>query len=192
MSRPVWILTERALRRFAVDRGCPPWQVSRTSRLERPDPIRPLATGFTPQHERGRRRVPRHGIKRAWVALLMGRMRLVADRACAGPRNRKEVSPMVRREQIRTRRNSGAVGPGFRRDAKLRDRSCTHKTRQQPGDLRFDANAHSTTSSARASSVGGMVRLRVFAVFRLTISSNLVGCCTGSSAGFAPFRIFPT
>ena len=31
----------------------------------------------------------------------------------------------------------------------------------------------------------------VLAVLRLMTSSNLVGCCTGKSAGLAPLRIFP-
>ena len=45
--------------------------------------------------------------------------------------------------------------------------------------------AHSITSSARARSVGGIVRPRALAVLRLTMSSTLVDCTTGSSAGFA-------
>src|SRR5258705_9514558 len=48
---------------------------------------------------------------------------------------------------------------------------------------------YSITSSAVASSEGGMVRPSAFAVLRLTISSNLVGCSTGRSPGLAPFRI---
>jgi len=51
---------------------------------------------------------------------------------------------------------------------------------------------YSITSSARASSVGGMVRPRAFAVLRLTTSSYLVGACTGMSAGFSPLRIRST
>src|SRR5215475_9721498 len=51
---------------------------------------------------------------------------------------------------------------------------------------------HSMTSSARPSSEGGIVRPRALAVLRLMISSNLVGCSTGSSAGLAPLRILPT
>jgi len=39
---------------------------------------------------------------------------------------------------------------------------------------------------AIASSVGGIVRPSVFAVFRLITSSNLVDCTTGRSAGFPP------
>src|SRR5207253_5819178 len=52
--------------------------------------------------------------------------------------------------------------------------------------------AHSITSSARASSVGGMMTPSAFAVFRLITSSNLVGCSTGRSAGFAPLKILST
>jgi|GraSoi2013_115cm_1033766.scaffolds.fasta_scaffold16238_2 hypothetical protein len=48
---------------------------------------------------------------------------------------------------------------------------------------------HSITSSARASSVGGTSMPSAFAAFMLMISSNLVGCSTGRSAGFAPSNI---
>ena len=36
----------------------------------------------------------------------------------------------------------------------------------------------------------GTVSPSVFAAFRLTTSSNLVGCSTGKSAGFAPLRTY--
>jgi transposase len=42
---------------------------------------------------------------------------------------------------------------------------------------------------ARVSSGGGTVRLSAFAVLRLIIRSNLVGCWTGMSAGLAPRNI---
>src|SRR5262249_37646785 len=45
---------------------------------------------------------------------------------------------------------------------------------------------HSITSSARASSVGGMSMRSDFAVWRLMSNWNLVGCWTGSSAGVDP------
>src|SRR5215471_8702221 len=51
---------------------------------------------------------------------------------------------------------------------------------------------HSITSSARASSDGGIVRPRAFAVLRMITSSNLVACSTGKSAGLAPVRILFT
>jgi hypothetical protein len=48
---------------------------------------------------------------------------------------------------------------------------------------------YSIASSAVASSEGGTSRSSVLAVFKLTTSSNLVGNCTGRSAGFSPLRI---
>ena len=51
---------------------------------------------------------------------------------------------------------------------------------------------HWITWSARMRTDRGMVRPRAFAVFRLTTSSNRVGCSTGRSAGLAPFRILST
>jgi hypothetical protein len=47
---------------------------------------------------------------------------------------------------------------------------------------------YSITLSACASNFGGMVRSSAFAVFRLTTSSNVVGCSTGRFAGFVPCR----
>ena len=57
---------------------------------------------------------------------------------------------------------------------------------------RSNYQLYSITSSARASSEGGMVRPSAFAVLRLITSSNCVACCTGSSLGLAPPRIFAT
>src|SRR5215472_386248 len=54
------------------------------------------------------------------------------------------------------------------------------------------ATSHSITSSARAISVDGIVRPRTLAVVRLRTRSNLVGCSTGMSPGFAPRRILST
>jgi hypothetical protein len=51
---------------------------------------------------------------------------------------------------------------------------------------------HSITSSARESTVGGIVRPRAFAVLRLITSSYLFGACTGMSAGFSPLRMRST
>src|SRR6516162_11683058 len=45
---------------------------------------------------------------------------------------------------------------------------------------------HSSTSSARASTVAGISRPSDLAVFRLITSSYLVAACTGRSAGFSP------
>src|SRR5262249_46552021 len=51
------------------------------------------------------------------------------------------------------------------------------------------APPHSITSSASASSLGGISRPSVFVVLRLITNSNLVGCSTGRSEGLAPLRI---
>src|SRR5262249_11945669 len=56
----------------------------------------------------------------------------------------------------------------------------------------FAPAAHSITSSARASSVGGTARPRALAVLRLIAKSYLVGACTGRSAGFSPLRMRST
>jgi hypothetical protein len=51
---------------------------------------------------------------------------------------------------------------------------------------------HWITWSARAKSNGGTVRPSALAVRTLITNSNVVGCVTGSSAGFAPFKILST
>ena len=47
---------------------------------------------------------------------------------------------------------------------------------------------YSITSSARASRIGGSLKLSALAVRRLTTSSSLVGCSTGRSAGEVPLN----
>ena len=56
----------------------------------------------------------------------------------------------------------------------------------------FTGNCYLISLLARASTSGGIVRPICFAVFRLTMNSNLTGCSTGRSAGLAPFRILST
>src|SRR5882757_2374970 len=51
---------------------------------------------------------------------------------------------------------------------------------------------YSITRSARSKVGDGTVRSKAFAVFRLTTRENRVGCSTGISLGFAPFRILST
>src|SRR5262249_52032840 len=53
------------------------------------------------------------------------------------------------------------------------------------------AALHSITSSAIASTPGGMARPSSLAVLRLMTNSSLVGCMIGRSAGFSPLRIRP-
>ena len=64
------------------------------------------------------------------------------------------------------------------------------------GDVRFgpiaDIGRYSITSSAALRSPSGAVRASALAVLRLITNSNLVGCCTGRSAGFSPLRMRST
>src|SRR5262249_40251525 len=79
-----------------------------------------------------------------------------------------------------------------------RHRRLLRARRQRPRDGRTTAKRdelappHSITSSARAMTVAGICRPSAFATLRLITSSNLVGCSTGRSAGFAPPRILAT
>jgi hypothetical protein len=52
------------------------------------------------------------------------------------------------------------------------------------------APLHSITSSAMASIPGGKLKPNALAVLRLITNSNLVGACTGRSAGFSPLRTY--
>jgi len=62
-----------------------------------------------------------------------------------------------------------------------------HLTRREQVQ-QYDGQSYSMTSSARTSSNGGIASPSGCAVFRLITSSNLVGCCTGVSAGVSPLR----
>src|ERR1700730_18967408 len=68
-------------------------------------------------------------------------------------------------------------GPGKRRAAGKRDELATPH--------------HSLTSSSATFRVSGTVSPSALAVLRFIMSSNLVGCMTGKSAGFSPLRIRP-
>src|SRR6266478_5611078 len=76
--------------------------------------------------------------------------------------------------------------------ALLRTRGEGPRNRRAADERDELAPLHSITSSARASSVGGTVRPRAKAVFKLMISSKSVACWIGRSAGFAPLRILST
>src|SRR5262252_10367090 len=94
-------------------------------------------------------------------------------RACpSGSRPAKHTDPPHPFALLRTCRQR----PSGRRAAEQRDELA--------------ALHHSITSSASDRRLSEMLIPSVFAVFMLMINSNLVTCCTGSSAGFAPFRIF--
>src|SRR3954464_6302211 len=78
------------------------------------------------------------------------------------------------------------LGPHHGRPKKRRRRDSAANSQDELAPL------HSITSSARASSVAGTSMPSALAVFKLITSSNLVGCSTGRSAGFAPLKILST
>jgi hypothetical protein len=69
-----------------------------------------------------------------------------------------------------------------------RRKACRSESKKQYGNQL----PHLITLSARASTLGGIVRPICLAAFRLMMNSNFIGCSTGRSAGFAPFRILST
>src|SRR5262249_43341836 len=73
-------------------------------------------------------------------------------------------------------------------------RACSERPRGSgAANERYErAAVHSITSSARASSLGGISMPNAFAVARLMTRSNLVPRSTGRSPGFSPLRIRPT
>ena len=70
-----------------------------------------------------------------------------------------------------------------------RDRPRRRRAAKERDEL---APLHSITSSASASSVGATSSPSALAVVWLMTRSNLVGCSTGISAGFVPWRILST
>ena len=62
--------------------------------------------------------------------------------------------------------------------------------REQVQQVWCSPPTYSITSSARASSGGGMLRPSALAVFRLITNSNWSACWTGRSAGFSPLRTY--
>src|SRR5262245_3261244 len=71
-----------------------------------------------------------------------------------------------------------------------RERPCGGRATEQRDEI--TSPHHSITSSASASSVGGISTPNAFAVARLMTSSNLAPTSTGRSPGFSPLRIRPT
>ena len=79
------------------------------------------------------------------------------------------------------------------RDGRQRGRARDQMQKISAGKFQLNLpSRHSITSSARASRVGGISRPSALAAVRLIMRSNLVGCSTGMSAGFAPRRILST
>src|SRR5262249_53334201 len=72
-------------------------------------------------------------------------------------------------------------------------RARRHRPRRRRAAEQRDERAplHSITSSAALSSLSGTMRPCILAVWWLMISSNLLDCTTGRSAGFVPLRMRP-
>ena len=81
----------------------------------------------------------------------------------------------------------GANHPQFRDPFGPSAGRCHCPIRQQQDEL---APLHSIVSSASESRLSEILMPSALAVLRLITVSNLVGCSTGRSAGFAPLRIF--
>ena len=69
----------------------------------------------------------------------------------------------------------------------IRTSALGHKRTRAMQQIRH----YSITSSAMASTPGGIVSLRALAVLRLITSSNVVGWIIGRSVGLAPLKILP-
>src|SRR5262249_35917638 len=88
-------------------------------------------------------------------------------------------------------RRQGAEKPYHRHCCLLRPR----RERPRGGDAEQRdelAAVHSITSSARSSRPIGSSIPNARAALRLTMSENLVGCCTGKSPGLTPLRMRST
>src|SRR5262249_26812918 len=69
-------------------------------------------------------------------------------------------------------------------------RARRQRPRSRAAEQRYERAAlHSITSSASESRLSEILMPSALAVFKLITVSNLVGCNTGSSEGFAPLRI---
>jgi hypothetical protein len=114
------------------------------------------------------------------------------DRLAAAGKSPKVVIVAVMRKMITT------LNAMIRDDVAWADRyigrqsmpTAQGRSRAQRGCCDKITVAHSITSSARASNVGGTSRPSALAVLRLITSSNFVGCSTRRSAALAPLRKF--
>jgi anti-sigma-K factor RskA len=123
-----------------------------------------------------------------WYATgtLSGRDAERVAQALAGDHELAQRYELVRRELAEaTRLNETLGAPSARAMEKL----FAAINAEQRDEL---APLHSITSSARVSMVGEISRPMAFAVLRLITISNLVGCSTGRSPGFAPRTILST
>jgi hypothetical protein len=72
----------------------------------------------------------------------------------------------------------------------LRTSEISRRAIRRPSAVPKSREIYSISSSAMLSKPDEMVRPSALAAFMLIVSSNLVGCSTGRSAGFLPMRIW--
>src|SRR5262249_13447365 len=99
-------------------------------------------------------------------------------------------------ESIDNKREAGSrcasEEPDHRHRWLLRARSERPSSRRATEQRDEFTPLHSITSSARSRNGSGIVSPSAFAVVRLMMRSNFVGCSTGMSLGFVPRRILST
>ncbi len=106
-------------------------------------------------------------------SLLLHRKRLALSTPCRSPGASQMFSALPLEADMRR--------TGW--DVRVANNGLMHRSKQ---------HRHSITSSARSSSDFGTSTPSALAVLRFTTSSNLVGCSTGRSPGFAPLKILST
>jgi len=105
-----------------------------------------------------------------------------------GSRKRRLMSASGQKQTFRHLKTMSALPP--KADIGTQSRNVRFVPK---ADICGAANrAYSINSSARARKVVGRLRPSTSAVVKLTARSNLVGCSTGISAGFAPRRTLST
>ena len=95
-------------------------------------------------------------------------------------------------DAIRYVRFASTVASGHATLATKRALPLTWAGLPPAGSHQLAWRTHSITSSATLRTVGGNSMPSAWAVMRFTTRSNLVGCSTGISPGFAPRRILST
>src|SRR5262249_53623881 len=117
---------------------------------------------------------------------------LDSDGAALDPAKFTQPLHEGRGPRIPVQRRARPEKPDGRQLRLLRARRERPRRRRAAEERDEIAAFHSITSSATSSRSRAISIFRDLAVLRLMTSSYLVGCSTGRSAGFAPFKILPT
>src|SRR5262249_38038396 len=132
-----------------------------------------------------------------WQSIVLAFQQMVLDRDVLALHGAGFVEAFTERSA----NARGARGPLGADECNGRRRRLLGTSRKRPCDpcacrpaeqRHHLAPVHSITSSARSNNDSGIVIPMALATRTLTISSNLVGACIGSSAGFVPLNIRST